>query len=65
MNKKLIKKADRVLLIDDWVETGGQLKGLVNLLEKRGAEVSGIAVLGFNRIGKTQRFAAKSMCRAS
>lgn len=59
VNKQLIKKGDRVLLIDDWVETGGQLKGLVKLLEKRGAEVSGIVVLGFNRIGKTQRFAAK------
>ncbi|MEC7957384.1 MAG: phosphoribosyltransferase family protein, partial [Pseudomonadota bacterium] len=59
VNKQLIKKGDRVLLIDDWVEKGGQLKGLVQLLEKRGAEVSGIAVLGFNRIGKTQRFASK------
>ena len=59
VNKKLIRKGVRVLLIDDWVETGGQLKGLLKLLEKRGAEVSGIAVLGFNRVGKTQRFAAK------
>ena len=59
VNKKLIRKGVRVLLIDDWVETGGQLKGLVKLLEKRGAEVSRIAVLGFNRVGKTQRFAAK------
>ena len=59
VNKQLIKKGDRVLLIDDWVETGGQLKGLVKLLEKRGAEVGGVAVLGFNRIGKLQRFAAK------
>ena len=59
MNKKLIRKGVRVLLIDDWVETGGQLKGLVKLLEKRGAEVSGVAVQGFNRVGKTQRFAAK------
>ena len=59
VNKKLITQGDRVLLIDDWVETGGQLKGLVKLLEKRGAEISGISVLGFNRAPKVQRFANK------
>ena len=38
-------------MIDDWVETGGQLRGLTKLLEKRGAVVTGISVLGFNTAG--------------
>ena len=48
INKTLISPGDRILLVDDWVETGGQLRGLTKLLEKRGAVVSDISVLGFN-----------------
>ena len=51
INKTLISPGDRILLVDDWVETGGQLRGLSKLLEKRGAVVSGISVLGFNTAG--------------
>lgn len=51
INKSLINPGDRILLVDDWVETGGQLKGLTKLLEKRGAVVAGISVLGLNTAG--------------
>ena len=51
VNKALIAQGDRILLIDDWVETGGQLRGLTKLLEKRRAVVTGISVLGFNTAG--------------
>lgn len=54
MNRSLIQTGDRVLLVDDWAETGGQLKGLIKLLEKRGGVVAGISLLGFNRVRKTQ-----------
>lgn len=54
MNKALVSEGDRVLLVDDWIETGGQARGLIKLLEKRGAEVVGISVLGFNRVKKTR-----------
>ena len=47
----MLGQGERILLIDDWVETGGQLRGLTKLLEKRGAVVSGISVLGFNTAG--------------
>ena len=53
VNKALIEPVDRVLLIDDWVETGGQLRGLTKLLEKRGASVAAISVIGFNTAGKS------------
>lgn len=54
MNRTLIAPGDRVLLVDDWAETGGQLKGLIKLLEKRGAEIAGISLLGFNRVPRTR-----------
>ncbi len=54
MNKTLIEPGDKVLLVDDWAETGGQLKGLIKLLEKRGAVIEGISLLGFNEVRKTK-----------
>lgn len=35
----------RVLLVDDWVETGGQARGACRLLERAGAEVVGLAAI--------------------
>jgi adenine phosphoribosyltransferase len=64
MNKTLIQQGDRVLLVDDWAETGGQLKGLIKLLEKRGAIVAGISLLGFNRVRKTQALEQNYKLRA-
>lgn len=53
VNKALITPGDRVLIVDDWSETGGQLKGLIGLLKKRGAVIAGITLLGFNRVKRT------------
>ena len=54
MNRTLIQPGDRVLVVDDWAETSGQIKGLIKLLEKRGAIIAGVSLLGFNRVAKTQ-----------
>lgn len=64
MNKSLIKAGDRVLLVDDWAETGGQIKGLIKLLEKRGAIVVGVSLLGFNRVKKTRALEKNYKLRA-
>ena len=54
MNEKLINAGDKVLIVDDWIETGGQVKGIIKLLEKQGAEIIGISVLGFNQTKRTK-----------
>ena len=64
MNKTLIDEGDRVLLVDDWADTGGQLKGLIKLLEKRGAEIVGISLLGLNQVKKTRGLEEKYKVRA-
>lgn len=64
MNKSLIQPGDRILLVDDWAETGGQIKGLIKLLEKRGAIVAGISLLGFNRVKKTRSLEENYKLRA-
>ena len=54
MNEKLINPGDKVLIVDDWIETGGQIKGIIKLLEKQGAEIVGISLLGFNQTKQTK-----------
>ena len=43
--KKSIKKGDRVLIIDEWIETGGQMAGVIKLIEKLGGRVVGIGTI--------------------
>ena len=64
MNRTLIEPGDRVLVVDDWAETAGQLKGLIGLLEKRGAVIAGVSLLGFNRIPRTQPLTEQYKLRA-
>jgi adenine phosphoribosyltransferase len=37
------KFGDRVLLVDEWIETGSQVQAAIRLLEKQGATIIGIA----------------------
>jgi len=43
--KKSIKKGDRVLIIDEWIKTGGQMAGVIKLIEKLGGRVVGIGTI--------------------
>jgi adenine phosphoribosyltransferase len=40
-----LSAADRVLVVDDWSETGGQLQAAITLVERLGATVVGAACL--------------------
>ncbi|HVK26335.1 MAG TPA: phosphoribosyltransferase family protein [Actinokineospora sp.] len=42
---RLLKPADRVLLVDDWVDTGGQALGVQRLVEAAEAHWAGMAVI--------------------
>ena len=43
--KSAVPKASRVLIIDDYLETGGQLRSAVNLLHRLGAEILGASFI--------------------
>lgn len=45
MHKDCIKPGDRVLIVDDLIATGGTTKAMIELVEKLGGEVAGVAVL--------------------
>ena len=54
LNKNLIKQEDRILLVDDWVETGTQMKAAISMIEELGGHVIGISSLGSEKNEKTQ-----------
>lgn len=45
MDADVLKKGDRVLLVDDLLATGGTAKAAANLITKAGAEVAGVGFL--------------------
>jgi adenine phosphoribosyltransferase len=63
MNKHQIKHGQRILLVDDWIETGGQMKAAIKLIEKQGGIVIGIAAIGVMKNKKTQVLFDKYNCR--
>lgn len=45
---------ERVLLVDDWVETGAQMEATANLVEEAGASVAAIAAVRVERTERTR-----------
>ena len=52
----------RVLLTDEWIETGGTARAAVDLIERAGGVVVGIAAIAFRKNAKTAPLWAKYRC---
>lgn len=46
LDTRMVDDGARTLLVDDWMETASQMTTALDLLERAGADVMGIAVLG-------------------
>lgn len=44
VSKKYVKKEDKVLIIDDFLASGSAVKGLIEIVQQAGAEVSGVGI---------------------
>ena len=53
MRKGAISKGDNILIVDDWVETGAQMKAAIHLVKKQKGNVIGIAVIFAEKNKKT------------
>jgi adenine phosphoribosyltransferase len=66
MHPDLLGPADRVLIVDDWVETGSQAAAIRTLVEGCGAGVVGVAALVDDTTGPTrQRLGLHGLLRSS
>jgi adenine phosphoribosyltransferase len=54
INKGSFKRGDKVLIVDEWIETGAQVKAAIELVEKEGAKVVGISTLFAEKTPKTR-----------
>ena len=64
MNKNSIKKGDKILIVDDWVETGSQLKAAIKLIEKQEGVIIGISTLFAEQKPSTRILFEKYNCKA-
>ena len=48
----------RVLLVDQWIETGGTMDGAIRLVERQGGIVAGIATIAMEENDRTAGYRA-------
>ncbi|MBN2267679.1 MAG: hypothetical protein JW725_05085 [Candidatus Babeliaceae bacterium] len=54
INKSSVKKGEKILLVDEWIETGTQMRASVKLIEELGGEIIGITSLCSHKNKQTQ-----------
>ena len=59
VNKTLIKPGERILIVDDVIDTGAQMKAMIKLIERLHGEVVGVSVLVADRSRRTARLIDK------
>jgi adenine phosphoribosyltransferase len=64
INKGLIKKSDKILLVDEWIHTGSQIKAAIRLIEEEGGNIIGISTIYANRLNKNEMLFKKYNCHA-
>lgn len=53
-----------VLLVDEWIETGAQVRAAIELLEGQGAVIIGVATIAMDDNAATQALRAQYRCYA-
>ena len=59
-----IQAGDRVLVVDEWIETGAQVQAAVELIEGAGGVVAGIATINMDDNPGVRRLRERYMCHA-
>ncbi len=62
LGRESIRKGDRVLVVDDWIETGAQVKAAARLITKLGGKVVGISALVCEKNKNTAQLCKKYVC---
>ena len=60
----ILKPGDRVLLVDEWIETGAQVTAAIELVEELGAKIIGIATINIDENPATRKIREKYFLHA-
>lgn len=61
----MLSSSDKVLVVDEWIETGAQVNGAIALIELQGAVVAGIATVNMDDNVATRALQEKYVCYAA
>jgi adenine phosphoribosyltransferase len=62
VRKPAFKAGTRVLLVDQWVETGGTMEGAIRLIEKQGGQVAGLVAIAMEENDRTAQYRKQYPC---
>ena len=62
MRKPAFAAGTKVLLVDQWVETGGTMDGAIRLVQRQGGKVAGLVAIAMEDNKKTARYRKKFPC---
>ncbi len=62
MRKPAFAAGTKVLLVDQWIETGGTMDGAIRLVEQQGGKVAGLVAIAMENNEKTASFRQKLPC---
>ena len=65
MRKPAFAEGTRVLLVDQWVETGGTMDGAIRLVERQGGVVAGMVAIAIETNEQTREYRAKYPCASA
>ena len=60
----ILKPGDRILLVDEWIETGAQVSAAIELIEELSANISGIATINIDENPSTRKIRDNYNCHA-
>ena len=62
MRKPAFAAGTKVLLVDQWIETGGTMDGAIRLVEQQGGKVAGLVAIAMEDNEKTASYRQKFQC---
>ncbi|MBM3261879.1 MAG: adenine phosphoribosyltransferase [candidate division Zixibacteria bacterium] len=64
LRKVSVRKAESVLIVDEWIETGAQMQAAIDLIENAGGIVAGIVTINMDTNPLSVRLREKYKCQA-
>ena len=65
MRKPAFAAGTKVLLVDQWIETGGTMDGAIRLIERQGGKVAGLVAIAMEDNEKTASYRQRFPCVTS
>lgn len=59
IRRDILSQGSRVLIVDEWIETGAQVSAAITLIESHGAIVAGIATINMDDNEKTRQISSR------